>query len=105
MWSNNNFILPPKEINKARKRLLVSFIFIFSIFVGIFSQIISFPFQDKSKFLLTDQLVKNDFRAKIIDRNNNILAISVPAWTMYADPKEVLEPNKTANFLHNLMPE
>ena len=105
MWSNDNFILAPKEINKARKRLLVSFVFIFSIFVGIFSQIISFPFQDKSKFLLTDQLVKNDFRAKIIDRNDNILAISVPAWTMYADPKEVLEPHKTAKFLHNLMPE
>ena len=105
MWSNDNFILAPKEINKARKRLLVSFVFIFSIFVGIFSQIISFPFQDKSKFLLTDQLVKNDFRAKIIDRNDNILAINVPAWTMYADPKEVLEPDKTAKFLHNLMPE
>ena len=82
MWSNDNFILAPKEINIARKRLLVSFIFIFSIFVGIFLQIISFPFQDKSKFLLTDQVVKNDFRAKIIDRNDNILAISVPAWTM-----------------------
>ena len=42
--------------------------------------------------------MKNDFRAKIIDRNDNILAISVPAWTMYADPKEVLEPDKTAKF-------
>ena len=105
MWSNDKFILASKEIKKARRRLLVSFVFVFSVFIGIFSQILSFPFQEKSKLLLANQLANNDNRAKIIDRNNNILAISVPAWTMYADPIEVLEPTKTAAFLHNLMPE
>jgi Cell division protein FtsI/penicillin-binding protein 2 len=105
MWSNDKFILASEEIKKARRRLLVSFVFVFSVFIGIFSQILSFPFQEKSKLLLANQLANIDNRAKIIDRNNNILAISVPAWTMYADPIEVLEPAKTAAFLHNLMPE
>ena len=105
MWTNDRFILASKEIKKARRRLLVSFVFVFSVFIGIFSQILSFPFQEKSKLLLANQLANNDNRAKIIDRNNNILAISVPAWTMYADPIEVLEPTKTAAFLHNIMPE
>ena len=105
MWSNDKFILASEEIKKARRRLLVSFVFVSAVFIGIISQILSFPFQEKSKLLLANQLANNDNRAKIIDRNNNILAISVPAWTMYADPIEVLEPTKTAAFLHNLMPE
>ena len=60
MWSNDKFILASKEIKKARRRLLVSFVFVFSVFIGIFSQILSFPFQEKSKLLLANQLVNSD---------------------------------------------
>ena len=77
MWSNDKFILASKEIKKARRRLLVSFIFVFSVFIGIFSQILSFPFQEKSKLLLANQLANNDNRAKIIDRNNNLSLIHI----------------------------
>ena len=50
MWSNDKFILASEEIKKARRRLLVSFVFVFSVFIGIFSQILSFPFQEKANF-------------------------------------------------------
>ena len=105
MLSNENFILAPIEIKKARKRLLISSIFIFSIFLSIFSQIVSFPFQNSNKELFARQLINIQNRANIIDRNSNILATNIPAWSIYADPNEVLEPKKSASLLHKLMPE
>ena len=106
MLSNENFILAPLEIKKARKRLLISSIFIFSIFLSIFSQILSFPFQDNNKELFANQLINIQNRANIIDRNSNILATNIPAWSIYADPNEVLEPNKSASAkIPSLEPE
>ena len=104
MWSNDNFILAPKEIKSQKEAFSIIYFCFFSIFRNILTNTI-LSISGKSKLLLANQLANSVGRAKIIDRNNNILAINVPAWTMYADPIEVLEPTKTAAFLHNLMPE
>ena len=105
MLSNENFILAPLEIKKARKRLLIASIFIFSIFLSIYSQILSFPFQNNNKELFVNQLINIQNRANIIDRNGRILATTIPAWSIYADPNEVLDPNKSASVIHKLIPE
>ena len=105
MWSNENFILAPLEIKHARQRLLISGIFVISIFLYIISQIITFSFQEKKEPLYSKNFINQNIRADITDRNGNILATSIPAWSVFVDPKEVLEPNKSANILHKLMPE
>ena len=105
MWSNENFILAPLEIKRARKRLFFSFLFIFSIFFSIFFQVLSFPLQEKNKLLSANQIASEFNRANIIDRNGSLLATSIPAWSISAHPHEVLEPSQSAIILHKLMPE
>ena len=105
MWSNENFILAPLEIKRARKRLFFSFLFIFSIFFSIFFQVLSFPLQEKNKLLLANQITNGSNRANIVDRNGSLMATSIPAWSISAHPHEVLEPNQSAITLHKLMPE
>ena len=105
MWSNENFILAPLEIKHARKRLLVSCIFVISIFLYIISQIITFSFSEKKEPLFSNNFINQNIRADITDRNGNILATSIPAWSVFVDPKAVLQPNKSAKILHKLMPE
>ena len=105
MWSNENFILAPLEIKRARKRLFFSFLFIFSIFFSIFFQVLSFPLQEKNKLLLANQISNGSNRANIVDRNGSLMATSIPAWSISAHPNEVLEPNQSAVTLHKLMPE
>ena len=101
MWSNENFILAPLEIKRARKRLFFSFLFIFSIFFSIFFQVLSFPLQEKNKLLLANQITNGSNRANIVDRNGSLMATSIPAWSISAHPHEVLEPNQSAITLHN----
>ena len=105
MWSNENFILAPLEIKHARKRLLVSSIFVILIFLYIISQIITFSFLEKKESLFSKNIINQNTRADITDRNGNILATSIPAWSVFVDPIEVLQPNKSAKILHKLMPE
>ena len=105
MWSNENFILAPLEIKRARKRLFFSFLFIFSIFFSIFFQVLSFPLQEKNRLLLANQITNGSNRANIVDRNGSLMATSIPAWSISAHPHEVLEPNQSAITLHKLMPE
>ncbi|MAC60970.1 MAG: cell division protein FtsI [SAR116 cluster bacterium] len=105
MWSNENFILAPLEVKRARKRLFFSFLFIFSIFFSIFFQVLSFPLQEKNKLLLANQITNGLNRANIVDRNGSLMATSIPAWSISAHPHEVLEPRQSAITLHKLMPE
>ena len=76
-----------------------------SIFLYIISQIITFSFSEKKEPLFSNNFINQNIRADITDRNGNILATSIPAWSVFVDPKEVLQPNKSAKILHKLMPE
>ena len=95
---------------KSKNDINISFnrvAFIFFIFL-----IIALVFSLKSTYFgfleLKNKKIsihKKDYRSSIVDRNGNILATSIPAWSVFVDPKEVLQPNKSAKILHKLMPE
>jgi len=44
-------------------------------------------------------------RADILDRNGIVLATSLPTASLYADPKNVLDPNEAADKLVKVLPE
>lgn len=43
-------------------------------------------------------------RSRILDAKGNELAISVPAWSLYADPREVEDPSSAALALSKILP-
>jgi len=43
-------------------------------------------------------------RADIVDRNGTVLATSIRAWSIYADPKIVGDPARTARILKHIFP-
>jgi len=45
------------------------------------------------------------FRGEIADRNGELLATNLVTWSLYADPKMVIDPEKTAARLARLFPE
>lgn len=48
---------------------------------------------------------KNNYRATIVDRNNNILATSLTTSSLYADPKVLLDPAEAATKLSSVFPD
>ncbi len=44
-------------------------------------------------------------RGDILDRNGELLATSVVTWSLYADPKMVIDPARTAQRLSKLFPD
>ena len=48
---------------------------------------------------------ENNFRATIVDRNNNILATSLTTSSLYADPKVMLDPADAAQKLSSVFPD
>lgn len=46
---------------------------------------------------------KETHRSRILDRAGRDLAISVPAWSLYADPREVLDKESVSGYLSQLL--
>lgn len=44
-------------------------------------------------------------RADIVDRNGAILATTLPAWSLYANPRQILEPKQAASQVASVLPE
>ncbi len=105
MNPDTNYKFEKKIIHIARSRLVFTLIIVFTVFVGIFSQLLSFSFisdEQPNKILQTSN---SNFRSDIIDRNNNILATNLPSWSIIANPKQVVSPIEEARLLSEIMPE
>ena len=105
MWDSEKYDLAPSEIQTARKRLMFSGVIVFSIFFGIFSNLLSLPFHlpmgQKNNTDKNQKLTRND----ILDVNNKVLATSIPAWLISVEPNEVIDPINSAKIINELMPE
>lgn len=54
---------------------------------------------------LTAEMMPQTRRATIVDRNGQILAISLPLANVYADPREVIDPREVADKLATVLPK
>jgi cell division protein FtsI/penicillin-binding protein 2 len=92
-----------------RKRIYFLFILFFIAFSLISYRLVSIQYLDASKyqsyaqFQHTDEFKLYSKRGKIIDRNGTELAISLIEKTVYANPKEVLDPSHHAEVLSGLL--
>jgi len=95
------------KINK--KRIYFLFILFFIAFSLISYRLVSIQYLDASKyqsyaqFQHTDESKLYSKRGKIFDRNGIELAISLIEKTIYANPKEVLDPSYQAEVLSGLL--
>ncbi len=92
-----------------RKRIYFLFILFFIAFSLISYRLVSIQYLDASKyqsyaqFQHTDEFKLHSKRGKIFDRNGIELAISLIEKTIYANPKEVLDPSYQAEVLSGLL--
>jgi cell division protein FtsI (penicillin-binding protein 3) len=88
----------------ARNRLFLAGALAASCFILIGGQVISVSTDVKTRvFYGTDD--KNMVeRGRIYDRNGRILATSLPAFMLYADPTEIMDPYEAAAKLETILP-
>ena len=97
-------------MSKKRRENCVFFIIfsvVFALFCRIcFLQIFSFRFLQKKAEKEHLALVKFPaFRGAILDRKGRLLAVSLPAESLYVSPKFIQEPEKTADILSKYLGE
>jgi len=92
-----------------RKRIYFLFILFFIAFSLISYRLVSIQYLDASKyqsyaqFQHTDEFKLYSKRGKIFDRNGIELAMSLIEKTIYANPKEVIDPSYQAEVLSGLL--
>ena len=92
-----------------RKRIYFLFILFFIAFSLISYRLVSIQYLDASKyqgyaqFQHTDEFKLYSKRGKIFDRNGTELAISLMEKTVYANPREVLDPSYQAEVLSTIL--
>lgn len=92
-----------------RKRIYFLFILFFIAFSLISYRLVSIQYLDASKyqgyaqFQHTDEFKLYSKRGKIFDRNGIELAISLMEKTVYANPREVLDPSYQAEVLSAIL--
>lgn len=98
-FGHNLYSLTYRALNIARKRTLVVisvFILAFIILIIRLAQLMVFNEKEDKNTLYTQAPISSS-RAEILDRNNNIIAISLPTVSLYANTKELIDVNEAIN--------
>ena len=98
------------SISVCKNRVLVAilaFLFVYTIItIRLFNVCISFS-EDSvaTKHIANRPHILNIKRADILDRNGTIIATSLPTVNLYVNPKKILNVQKSAAELVNVLPE
>ena len=98
-----------QAIETGRNRLLVTAAVIALAFGGIGARLIDLAVigenEHDDRATLTTQPPPLVSRADIVDRNGVVLASSLPTASLYADPKDVIDPEDAAKKIASVFPE
>lgn len=92
-----------------RKRIYFLFFFLLAGFFVICYQLVNIQFIHASKYITyadfqhTDESILDSKRGKILDRNGIELAVSLIEKTIYADPRQVVDPADQARILADIL--
>ena len=95
-----------KKIEERRINWIFAiFILVFSIIIiRILSLKINFNFLDE-KVNRTEQKTSSFYRPDITDRNGEILATNLPTLDLFADPRNMIDPENSVKKLVKILPE
>lgn len=88
----------------ARQRLIVAMAFGASCFVMIAGQVLHLATEEVAVNRGLGQNAELKERGKILDRNGRVLATSLPAYMLYADPAEIMNPYEATLKLSEILP-
>ncbi|MEX0695764.1 MAG: penicillin-binding protein 2 [Rhodospirillales bacterium] len=98
-----------QALETGRNRLLVTAAVITLAFVGIGARLVDLTViggaESDDRASLTTQPPALVSRADIVDRNGVVMASSLPTASLYADPKDVSDPNEAARKIAGIFPE
>ncbi len=98
-----------KAISLARRRLFVTAAVFLLAFAAIGYRlfdlsVIRAGVEAEKAQRAAGKALPRDHRADIVDRNGVVLATSIRAWSIYADPAHVGDPGRTARILAHIFP-
>lgn len=94
-----------RAVDTLRNRLLVIGIMFALAFIVVAGRLVDLAAIGPSRTPLLAQRASGPAgRADIFDRHGVILATSLPTASLYADPKEILDPEETTNKLARVLP-
>ncbi len=91
-------------LEKCKQRIIVISVVFFVTFLIVNIQLIKLSHPFKEKEITLNNIIKNEKRGKILDRNGNILAVSLPTWSLYSNNHKVLNPRIVAKKINNILP-
>ena len=91
-------------LEKCKQRIIAIAVVFFVTFIVINFKLVSLSKPLKEKEVITNNIIKNFKRGKIFDRNGNILAVSLPTWSLYSNNHKIINPILTAKKLNIIFP-
>ena len=91
-------------IDKCKQRIIAIAVIFFVSFIVVNIKLIevSKPLKVKN---YSDKTIKTySKRGDILDRNGNIVAISMPSWSLYKDKNKIYDIEKTKDKILNIIP-
>jgi len=92
-------------IDKCKQRIIAIAVIFFVSFIVVNIKLIDVSKPLKAKEHLSKNITKNSKRGNILDRNDNIVAISMPTWSLYKNENEIYDIDYTKHKLLELIPE
>ncbi len=96
-----------KQTHEVRVRLLCLIISFMSVFTMIQIRLIDVMVFQSDSLTKSTHLVQAEepFRGKVLDREGNVLAITLTTGSLYANPKIIMDPKHAAEQLAMLFPD
>ena len=94
-------------IETGRTRLLITATILGITFIAVGAKVINLATLHNDQKVAKNHAIpqaNNIARANIIDRNGNVVATNLTMASLFADPRNILEPNKVATILAKTLP-
>ena len=88
----------------AKNRLFLAGALAAACFILIGGQVIALSTDVKTRTYYGTNDNKADYRGRILDRNGRVLATSLPAFMLYVDPAEIMNPYEATAKLEDILP-
>ena len=92
-------------VEKCKQRIIAIAVIFFGSFIVVNIKLIDVSKPLKAKEHFNNSSIKFNKRGNILDRNGNIVAISMPTWSLYKDKNKIYNIKLTKNELMNILPE